>query len=157
MTAIEIARVYTDIVNVYNSIPDEEAVSRDAVTSLRSSYHQLLMDVFRSEGIQFADRFEAARIAFEMVENGQEVENEMAYTVYYPGKRDFAAHVSRAISGTDAACSFLNIQNDQISHPTIVIVEPSKKLRIATEVIVTPEDMISWRESLVEDSEEETI
>ena len=40
---------------------------REEVTLLRSKYHDLLSDVFRQAGILCADRFEAARKAFELV------------------------------------------------------------------------------------------
>jgi hypothetical protein len=67
MTAVEAARLYVDAVALYDSIPDDEPVSKDAVASFRSDLHQLLMDTFRAEGIEFSDRFEAMRKAFEMV------------------------------------------------------------------------------------------
>jgi hypothetical protein len=71
MTAAEAARLYVDAVALYDSIPDDEPVSKDAVASFRSNIHQLLMDTFRAEGIEFSDRFEAARKAFEMINSDQ--------------------------------------------------------------------------------------
>jgi hypothetical protein len=67
MTAVEAARLYVDAVALYDSIPDDEPVSKDAVASFRSNVHQLLMDTFRAEGIEFSDRFAATRMAFEMI------------------------------------------------------------------------------------------
>jgi hypothetical protein len=69
MTAFEAARLYIDAVALYDSIPDDEPVAKDATASFRSNLHQLLMDTFRAEGIDFETRAEAARIAFEMVES----------------------------------------------------------------------------------------
>lgn len=73
MTSYELATIYTDLVNLHDEIPEEESASKDAVGSLRSKYHNLLMDQFRSDGIIFADRFEAMRIAFEMVNKAEPV------------------------------------------------------------------------------------
>ena len=70
MTPLEAATIYTDLVKLHNEIPEDEGVSRDAVGAVRTRYHQQLMDVFREYGIEFSDRFEAMRIAFEMVESG---------------------------------------------------------------------------------------
>jgi hypothetical protein len=67
MTLIEIARIYTDIVNVDNEIPESEHIAKDEVSALRSKYHQLLMDKLREEGGEFSDRFEAMNLAFELV------------------------------------------------------------------------------------------
>ena len=68
MTLIEIARIYTDLVNLDNSIPDNESVAKEVVGVLRSQYHQLLMDRFNEEGIGYVDRFDAMYKAFELVE-----------------------------------------------------------------------------------------
>jgi hypothetical protein len=67
MTALEAARIYVDLVSLDGEIPDDEPVSKCAVVALRSRYHHQLMDLFRAEGIEFSDRFEAARKAFEMI------------------------------------------------------------------------------------------
>jgi hypothetical protein len=68
MKAIEVARIYVDTIALYDSIPDHESVAKDAVASFRANVHQALMDALRVEGIEFEDRFEATRIAFEMVD-----------------------------------------------------------------------------------------
>ncbi len=67
MTLVEIARIYTDLVKVENDIPESEHIAKDEVNSLRSKYHQMLMDKLREDGIEFADRFDAMNIAFELV------------------------------------------------------------------------------------------
>ena len=67
MTLVEIARIYTDLVNLDNEIPAGEHIAKDEVGALRSKYHQILMDKLRKEGIEFSDRFEAMNIAFELV------------------------------------------------------------------------------------------
>lgn len=67
MTLIEIAQIYVDLVQLDDAIMAEEFVAKDEVGSLRSKYHQMFMDKLQMEGIQFRDRFEAMRIAFELV------------------------------------------------------------------------------------------
>lgn len=66
MTSIEIARLYKEVVTLHDAIPDEESTAKDLVASFRSNTHQLLMDTFRAQGIEFDSRSEAAGIAFEM-------------------------------------------------------------------------------------------
>lgn len=66
MSPIEAAYLYKDVVGLYDSIPEDEPTSKDAVGSFRSQIHQLVMDTFRAQGVEFQDRNEAARIAFEM-------------------------------------------------------------------------------------------
>jgi hypothetical protein len=70
MTPLEAARIYIDLLALHAEIPSDETVARDAVESLRSKYHGVLMDVLREASIAFADRFEAAGIAMDMIENG---------------------------------------------------------------------------------------
>ncbi|MCG3205557.1 MAG: hypothetical protein KCHDKBKB_02279 [Elusimicrobia bacterium] len=67
MTLVEIARIYTDLVTAENGIPDSEHIAKDEINSLRTKYHQMLMDKMREEGIEFSDRFEAMHIAFDLV------------------------------------------------------------------------------------------
>jgi hypothetical protein len=67
MTLIEIAKIYTDLVNLDDSIPSSEFIAKDEVGMMRSKYHQMLMDKLREEGIEFTDRFEAMNKAFELV------------------------------------------------------------------------------------------
>jgi len=69
MTVVEIAKIYTDIVNLDDQIPASELIAKDEISALRSKYHQLLMDKFREEGIEFFDRFDATRKAFEIINN----------------------------------------------------------------------------------------
>jgi hypothetical protein len=69
MTLLEIAQVYTDLVSLDNQIPEDEHVSKDEVSALRSKYHQLLMDKLRQDGIPFYDRFDAMNIAFELIKS----------------------------------------------------------------------------------------
>lgn len=67
MTLIEIAKIYTDLVLVDSQIPESENVSKEEVGVLRTKYHQMLMDKFREEGIEFSDRSDAMNKAFELV------------------------------------------------------------------------------------------
>lgn len=67
MTLHEIAQIYTDLVLKEDQIPDDEHVTKQEINELRSKYHQILMDKLREEGIDFADRFEAMNIAFEII------------------------------------------------------------------------------------------
>jgi hypothetical protein len=69
MTIVEIARMYTDLVNLDNHTPANEHIAKEEIYALRSKYHQILMDKLREEGIEFSDRFEAMHIAFELVAN----------------------------------------------------------------------------------------
>lgn len=75
MTSIEIARIYTEVVALHDAIPEEESTAKDAVAGFRSNLHCALMDVFRGEGVEFQTRDEAARIAFVMVKQQDEVTN----------------------------------------------------------------------------------
>ena len=68
MNLYEIALVYTDLVNAENEIPEEELHAKDQINMLRTKYHNLLMDRMTEEGIYFADRFDATRKAFELVQ-----------------------------------------------------------------------------------------
>ena len=67
MTVVEIAQIYTDLVNLDNQTPASEHIAKDEIYTLRSKYHQILMDKLRKEGIHFSDRFEAMQIAFDLV------------------------------------------------------------------------------------------
>lgn len=71
MTLLEIAQIYTDLVETENQIPPDEHVSKEEINVLRSKYHQLLMDKLREEGIEFSDRFEAMNIAFEIINSSR--------------------------------------------------------------------------------------
>ena len=67
MTLLEIARIYTDLVLTDNQIPEEEHISKEEISLLRSKYHQILMDKLHEDGINFSDRFDAMHKAFELV------------------------------------------------------------------------------------------
>ena len=67
MTLIEIARIYTDLVKVDDEIPASEHIAKDEVNALRTKYHQILMDKFREEGVEFSDRFDAMKKAFDLI------------------------------------------------------------------------------------------
>ena len=66
MTLLEIAEIYTDLVNAENEIPAEELNAKERINLLRTKYHDRLMDQMSEEGIYFADRFDATRKAFEI-------------------------------------------------------------------------------------------
>ena len=67
MSLVEIAQIYTDLVSAENEIPEEEFRAKEQINILRTKYHDLLMDRMREEGIDFADRFDAARKAYELI------------------------------------------------------------------------------------------
>jgi hypothetical protein len=69
MTLFEIAQIYTDLVLTENQVPEYEPISKEEINSLRSKYHQIFMDKLREEGVEFADRFEAMNIAFEIIKS----------------------------------------------------------------------------------------
>ena len=69
MTVDDIAQIYTDLVKLEDLIPPTEHIAKDEIGVLRSKYHQKLMDKFQEEGIEFADRFDARRKAFEIIKN----------------------------------------------------------------------------------------
>ncbi|MCB9799293.1 MAG: hypothetical protein H6757_00860 [Candidatus Omnitrophica bacterium] len=69
MSLIEIAWIYTDLVKAEREIPAEEFHAKDQINALRTKYHQLLMDKMRQEGMEFSDRFDATRKAFEIIQN----------------------------------------------------------------------------------------
>ncbi len=69
MNLIEIAKIYTDLVRLEREIPEQEYQAKDLANALRSQYHEILMAKMREEHMDFADRFEAANKAFELVKN----------------------------------------------------------------------------------------
>ena len=71
MGLIEIAQIYTDLVKLEGQIPDDEFRSKDLINALRTKYHELLMAKMREEHIEFADRFDAAHKAFELLQQGK--------------------------------------------------------------------------------------
>jgi hypothetical protein len=67
MKLLEIAQIYTDLVNADIEIPDSEYRAKDVIAMLRTKYHNILMEQMKINGIEFVDRFDATRIAFELV------------------------------------------------------------------------------------------
>lgn len=68
MTLIEIAKIYRDLVEAENKIPEEEYHAKDEINALRTKYHQLLMEKMQQEGISFSDRFDAMNKVFELIQ-----------------------------------------------------------------------------------------
>jgi len=71
MTLLEIAQIYTDLVNTEKAIPESEYYAKDLVNALRSKYHHLLMEQMTADGFYFSDRFDATRKTFELVNNNE--------------------------------------------------------------------------------------
>ena len=71
MNLIETARIYTDLVKAEREIPEEEYHAKDAINTLRTKYHEMLMAKMREEGIYFSDRFDATNKAFELINKEQ--------------------------------------------------------------------------------------
>ncbi|MFC1763078.1 hypothetical protein ACFL6U_13480 [Planctomycetota bacterium] len=69
MKLLEIAQIYTDLVNADDAIPDSEYHAKDIIGALRTKYHNLLMDQMQIAGVEFIDRFDAAHLAFDIVKN----------------------------------------------------------------------------------------
>ena len=67
MNLIEIAEIYTDLVQLEKEIPDQEYQAKDRINALRTKYHEILMAKMREEHVEFSDRFDAANKAFELV------------------------------------------------------------------------------------------
>jgi len=67
MKLLEIAQIYTDLVNADNEIPNIEYHAKDLIATLRTKYHNILIEQMQIEGIEFVDRFDATRIAFELI------------------------------------------------------------------------------------------
>ena len=44
MTLLEIAQIYTDLVNADSEIPDSEYRAKDLICALRTKYHNMLME-----------------------------------------------------------------------------------------------------------------
>lgn len=67
MSLLDIARVYIDLVKLEEAIPEEESHAKEEACILRSKYHQILMDKMREENVDFFDRFDATRMAYDLV------------------------------------------------------------------------------------------
>lgn len=70
--ALEIARIYTDLVKAEREIPETESQAKEQVNALRTKYHEMLMTKMREERISFSDRFDAAAKAFDLVRENEE-------------------------------------------------------------------------------------
>ena len=51
LTLLEIAHIYTDLVNADSEIPDSEYHAKDLISTLRTKYHNMLMEQMQTEGI----------------------------------------------------------------------------------------------------------
>ena len=71
MNLIEIAKIYIDLVEAEEKIPDEEYRAKEEMNALRTKYHELLMDKMREEKIFFCDRFDATSKAFQLASSRQ--------------------------------------------------------------------------------------
>jgi len=67
MTVVEIAKIYTDLVKAEREIPEDEHQAKGKINALRTKYHEMLMAKMREEKVEFADRFDAAAKAFDLV------------------------------------------------------------------------------------------
>ena len=67
MTLIEIAKIYTELVELERQVPEEEYRAKDMLNSMRTKYHEQLMAKMREDGMIFSDRFDAANKAFELI------------------------------------------------------------------------------------------
>ena len=67
MTPQEAAQIYVDLVRLEQALPLDQEQARQEAGYLRSKYHDLFADLLRASGISCADRFEATRRAFELV------------------------------------------------------------------------------------------
>ena len=67
MTLLEIAQIYTDLVKLEKEISPEDLQAKDQANALRTTYHEILMDKMRQEGIEFSDRFDAMNKAFQLI------------------------------------------------------------------------------------------
>jgi hypothetical protein len=61
-----IAKAYTRCVELEEHTQQEAPALADEASILRADLHALLMDALRQAGIPFADRSDAARIAFDI-------------------------------------------------------------------------------------------
>ncbi|MBI4212086.1 MAG: hypothetical protein HY540_05550 [Deltaproteobacteria bacterium] len=67
MNLREIAEIYTDLVKAEEEIPNEEYRAKEELNALRTKYHEIFMAKMREENVEFSDRFDATRKAFELV------------------------------------------------------------------------------------------
>ena len=67
MNLIEIAQIYTDLVQLEREIPEQEYQAKEQANALRTKYHEILMAKMREEHVEFSDRLDAMNKAFELV------------------------------------------------------------------------------------------
>ena len=67
MNLDQIAKAYTQCVELEERAREESSPLADDLSDLRSDLHALLMQALRAEKIPFLDRADAARIAFQRV------------------------------------------------------------------------------------------
>ena len=63
----EIAEFYVELIMLATKVPKDDLVAKEEITALRSKYHELLMEKMREEGVEFADRLDAAYKAVDLV------------------------------------------------------------------------------------------
>ena len=68
-----IARAYTACVELEERARQESPSLAEDLSVLRSDLHSLLMVALRDSGVSFADRSEAARIAFDITQGKQPI------------------------------------------------------------------------------------
>jgi hypothetical protein len=73
MTLVAIANAYVNCVELEERAQREAASLAEDVSILRSDLHALLMDALRDAHIPYADRSDAARIAFEIVQKSHQI------------------------------------------------------------------------------------
>ena len=67
MTLLELAKIYTELVELDDAISTSDSEAKNRAGQLRSQYHDLLLARMKEEGIDFEDRFDAAQKAFDLV------------------------------------------------------------------------------------------
>ena len=73
MSLETVARAYTACVELEERLQRESPELADDAAVLRADLHALLMDALRQTGIPFADRSDAARIAFALTHGKQKI------------------------------------------------------------------------------------
>lgn len=69
MNLKDLAQIYTDLVRAEKEIPEEELRAKEEINALRTKYHEMLMEKMREEKVEFFDRYDATRKAFEILQN----------------------------------------------------------------------------------------
>ena len=73
MKLIAIAKAYTDCIELADRAQRESPTLSEDIAILRADLHALLMDALRHANIPFADRSDAARIAYEILQGKQKI------------------------------------------------------------------------------------